>query len=117
MHFTNLTPQEQFRFNGCLTIETQEMLIDAADRLDAIEGIDAHLSEAKASYPYEDFMVDILASLRSFSKSIDSKTPINAIREAIVCLIEDVETLQDEVNQSSDYGRDELRQALKALED
>lgn len=106
----NLTPREQFRMNGQLSPETTEELLDNAEALLKAEGASAQVQEALGCYPGEDFLAGLIDSLQTLSKRLRGDN-----RESLLGLIEQAEDLQQCVFNEGDYGRSELREALKTL--
>lgn len=110
--FYNLTPREQFRMNGQLNAETTEELLDNAEALLEVEGVSAQVQEAVGCFPKEDCLTDLLDSLNILSKRLRGDN-----RTALLGLIEQAEELQQSLFNEGDYGRSELREALKTLEE
>lgn len=110
--FYNLTPREQFRINGQLSPETTEELLDNAEALLKAEGVSSQVQEALGCYPGEDFLAGLIDSLQTLAKRLRGDN-----REALLGLVEQAEDLQQCVFNEGDYGRSELREALKTLAD
>ena len=111
-NFYSLTPAEQYRINGTLSAETIESLLDNAEAVTNAEGVSAHVQEAMGCYPGEDFLASFIEDLHNLSKRLRGDNRVEALR-----LIESAEDLQQCVFNEGDYGRSELREALKTLED
>lgn len=56
MTWTNLTASEELRLTGAVTGERLEKLLDCEVRVEAVDGIGAHIDEALAQFPKEDFI-------------------------------------------------------------
>lgn len=112
MQFYNLTHAEQYRINGTLSAEAIESLLDTSEALEKAEGVTSQLSEALGCYPAEDFLASFIEDLHNLSKRLRGDNRDEALR-----LIESAEDLQQCVFNEGDYGRSELREALKTLED
>jgi hypothetical protein len=111
VYATNLTNAEHFRLNGTLPEDRIEELLTLDAQLQAVKGIDAHVEEAMTQYPAEDFLSGILSQLHALAKNVRGDN-----REKVVWIIEQLDDIAQCTFNAADYGRDELRQALKALE-
>ena len=107
----NLTNREAYRL-GCLSQESIEALIDREESIEAVDGVTHQISEALGCYPGEDFLVELIDSLQVLRNGLRG-----ANREHCQRIIEQAEDLQQCVFNEGDYGRSELREARKALED
>ena len=67
-----------------------------------------HIEEAKTAFPGEDCLESIIQEARMMARGRVTKAEL-------MQLVEVMESLQDELARSSEYGLDELKQALKAL--
>jgi len=112
MQFYNLTPAEQYRINGTLSAETIESLLETSEALEKAQDITGQLSEALGCYPAEDFLASFIDDLHKLAKRLRGDNRDEAMR-----LIESAEDLQQCVFNEGDYGRSELREARKTLED
>jgi hypothetical protein len=76
------------------------------------KAMDAHVNEACCQFPAEDFLEGVKDRLHELSKRVrgDNKSELMGIIEAL-----------DDIAQctfnAADYGRDELRKAIKALDE
>lgn len=112
MQFYNLTHAEQYRINGTLSAEAIESLLDTSEALEKAGGVTSQLSEALGCFPAEDFLASFIDDLHELAKRLRGDNRAEAMR-----LIESAEDLQQCVFNEGDYGRSELREALKTLED
>lgn len=101
---------ELFRVNGSLPPDRIESLIDAERRANALESVEAHISEAKGCFTSEDALQSLIDDLRSLAKHVRGESRAELLR-----IVEGAEQLQTELWQSGEYGADELRQALKII--
>lgn len=110
MIWSNMSPHETFRMYGRVSKSQLEALLETDERLEGIDGIDAHIDEAIAQFPAEDFLEGIKSRLHDLSKKIrgDNKEDLKGIIEAL-------DDLAQCTFNSADYGRSELNSALKAL--
>lgn len=109
MNNNGLTDTEYFRMHGTLPVDRIESLIEIAPKAcEAVKGI-AHLDEARASFPGEDFMENLAELIRDVHKRVKGDNKIQ-----LGYALELVENIRSEVSNSADYGRDELRK-LRAI--
>ena len=110
--YSAMTPAEIYRTNGTLPDKTIEELITAHEKLQAVEGIECNIAETATQFPDEDFLQDIISDLQTLAKRIrgDNKSDLLAI-------IDNIENLQLSTHNEAEYGRSELKQALKAIEE
>lgn len=105
---TNLTNAEYYRLNGTLSAERIEELLDLDVAREKVSDPSAYIEEASGCYPAEDFLEHIMKQVRAVAKRVRGEN-----RDDLDQIILDLEDLQTEVNNQSDYGRDELRSALR----
>ena len=110
-NFYSLTPAEQYRINGQLSPETIESMLDNAESIERCDGVSVQVTEALGCFPAEDFLASFIEDLHKLSKRLRGENREEALR-----LIESAEDLQQCVFNEGDYGRSELREALKTLE-
>jgi len=108
----NLTPREAYRINGQLSPECIESLLDYQESIAGCENVSAQVSEALGCFPAEDFLASFIEDLHALSRNLRG-----ANREEALRLIESAEDLQQCVFNEGDYGRSELREARKTLEE
>lgn len=111
--YTTLTPAERERHAYASGLPFAEVFGQLADLSEADEnrkGIDAHLDEARAQFPNEDFLCSVLDDLQGMAKRLrgDNRADLQRIIEALT-------EIQDSVARDSEYGVDELRKASAAL--
>jgi len=107
---SNLTHEEFFRLNGTLTQERIEELLDAASAALDPGTVAAHVLEARASFPSEDCLSEVLKGLGELAKKIRG-----ANRDACNELFEKLDSLANQINQSTEYGAEELTKALQYI--
>lgn len=103
------TAEEFYRLNGYLSRDYAEPLLDAQNKLESVSGVDSYIQEAMGQYPAEDFLSEIVSDLHALAKRMykgDNKTELLRIIESMD------DALQCQSN-ASDYGREELHNALK----
>ena len=110
MTWTNLTASEELRLTGAVTGERLEKLLDCEVRVEAVDGIGAHIDEALAQFPGEDFIEEHKKRLLVLRNKLrgDRRAELDEILEAL-------DDLSSEITNSADYGREELNQARAAL--
>jgi len=74
----------------------------------SLDDIEPHIAEALASYPPEDFLVDIGDMLFELSKNLKGDN-----RGVLLSILDKLTVLEDVVRNQSDYGRSELKEILK----
>lgn len=107
----NSSPEENYRYHGALPADQIEDLLDGAIRLEAFDAIDGYLTEAKGCYPAEDFLHMELTELREFAKKMRGDN-----KQDFLGLIERIEEARDEQNRTAEYGAEQIKLALKAIE-
>lgn len=112
INYSNLSAREHFNLNGTVPREMLESLLDKEDLLKNLDGLDAHISEAKGCFPAEDFLEPIKTSLIELQKRLRGSN-----RDELGAIIESLDDLAQLTFNESDYGRDELRKALTAIEE
>lgn len=111
INYSSLSAREHLRLNGHVPADMLETLLDRADALDSLGGIDAHVSEAKACFPAEDFIEPIRQELQELHKNLRG-----ANREKLGGILESIDDLAQCVFNDCDYGQDELRKALAIIQ-
>lgn len=109
--FSSMSPEETFRMYGSLTRAQVECLLERGTALESVNGIDAHLDEARCQYPAEDFLEGHKESLLDLMENLRG-----ANRETLKGIIENLADIATNTNNSADYGREELDKALKVIE-
>lgn len=111
INHSNLSAREHLRINGQVPADMLESLLDKEEKINSIAGIEAHLSEAKSCFPAEDFLEPIRWELQELHKNLRG-----ANREKLGGILESMDDLAQLVFNESDYGRDELKQALSIIQ-
>ena len=109
--FSNLTAQEELRLTGTLALPRIEELLELDDKLKGLSRIGAHIDEAMAQYPAEDFLTPIMDRLHQFSKRLRGDN-----RSDLLAIIETIDDFAQCTFNAADYGRNELRKATRAIE-
>lgn len=109
IHFSNMTPREEFRLNGTLCETTMEALIVESEDSSTIklDGVQCYVSEAKGCFPSEDFLTSIRGEILTIANRLRGNNKLQ-----LLDLIEKLGQIESEINQQSEYGADELRKAL-----
>lgn len=110
IYASNMTASEFYRVNGCLSPEHIESLLDAENKLQAVEDIDGNIEEALTQYPSEDFLVGIVDRLQELSRRLRG-----ANREELNGIIGALEDIGMTTFYAADYGRSELKKALSVF--
>lgn len=108
---SNLSPREAFRIHGNLPTDMIEQLITESEYAEESQSVVPSIYEAKAQFLGEDFAQDIIDELEFFVKRLRGDNR-KELQEIILKLAD----LQIEITRSSEYGRNELVDALKVLE-
>ena len=111
INYSSLSAKEHFRLNGQVPVDMLETLLDRADALESLGGLDAHLSEAKGCFPGEDFIEPVRWQLQDLHRSLRG-----ANREKLGGILESLDDLAQCIFNESDYGRDEIRKALDIIQ-
>jgi hypothetical protein len=106
---SNLTHEEYYNLHGNLPVDRIESLIVDSGAVEAFQEdigtIRDTASEIIAQLPAEDFLEGILTHVRNIVKC---KGVANQ-REMLSDLLENIQEIQDQQNQSSEYARDEFK--------
>lgn len=102
--------EELFRVNGTLPANRIEALLECEDKANALENVEAHISEAKGCFVSEDCLHEIIDYMQQLAKHMRGENRTELLR-----IIECAESLQSELGREGEYGADELRQALKII--
>lgn len=108
---TNLSAEENFRIHGAVPAEQLVELLDGVDLIDKVDTAQIHMREASASFAKEDFLQEEVAELRVWLKSKRGQNKAD-----FESLIERIEQALADQRGEAEYGADELKQALKALD-
>ena len=107
---SNLSNEEHYRMFGTLPADRIEALLDASDKLESLDGIEAHVSEARCQFPAEDFLVPVQDRLHDLAKRLRGDN-----RQEVLSIIEQL----DDINQcqvyATGYAVEELGKIEKAL--
>lgn len=107
---SNLTNDELYRLTGTLPSARIEALIETAELYEKITGSEAHIIEARGSYPDEGFLYHVIERLNAVAKSVRGDN-----RQEILSIVSALEQIDQDVTNDAEYGRDELRKALKDI--
>ncbi|WP_374335401.1 hypothetical protein [Methyloversatilis sp.] len=108
--FSSLTPSEHYRLTGTLRDEDIDALLLAVEEGTDVETAVVKIEEGMSGLYSEDFLCDLMNDMRKLQTNLRG-----ANREAMTALIAKAEDLQQQLFNQGDYGRSELRDALKAL--
>lgn len=108
--FSNITAKEEFRLTGTVSGDRLDELLDRSEALDKLEGLDAHIEEAKCQYPAEDFLSGITDRLHELAKRLRGDN-----RQEVLGIIEALDDIGQTTFYASDYGRSELGKALEIV--
>jgi hypothetical protein len=107
----SLSPAEHYHLHGTLTPAHIEPLLDASAQLAQARAGAAHINEAMAQYPGEDFLQQHLEQLQQLVGHMRGPN-----RDTLVLIIANLQTQIDSIANDAAYGRDELSKALDAME-
>jgi len=107
---SNMTPKEEFRLNGQLSEQTALKLLDAVDRSESLQGINAYIEEAMGSFPGEDFLESIKTKMTNLARILRGNN-----RKVLNDIIAELDEVAMLTYDEAAYGRDELRSALNAI--
>ena len=108
--FSSLTPKEHYRLTGTLRDEDVEALLAAGEGAADVDTAVVKIEEGMSGLYSEDFLCDLMDDMRKLQTNLRG-----ANREAMTALIAKAEDLQQQLFNQGDYGRSELKDALKAL--
>jgi hypothetical protein len=106
----HFTAEEEFRITGTLCPSKIVKILDQNALAQDVIDVDANIQEAMGSFPEEDFMKPVVDKLRSMIRNSNGNN-----REQLIQLAEIVDSVSQEVFNSADYGRQELRMALTSI--
>ncbi len=107
MIWSNMTAQEEFHLNGTVTGERLERLLYSEEKMSRLEGIEPYIDEAILQLPAEGVfqpIKDAMSGLYEKMRAGDNKDILNTIIHEFNEVIEDIQN-------SSEYGREELKNA------
>lgn len=112
IHFSNMTPREEFRLNGTLCEASIEALIIEHEDSPALEldSVECWVSEAKGCFPSEDFLTSVRNDILTIANRLRGRNKLE-----LLDLVQKLGEIESEVTQQSEYGADELRKALDCL--
>lgn len=118
---SNMTPREEFRVNGCLSVETQEWLVNYYDDVGILsEKVEDYTIDAFDSiigelyYPREDVLSPIKDLAYALLKAVKGNNKTLAQE-----LVDDIEGLEQELQQEGEYVNEhigKLKTGIKELE-
>jgi hypothetical protein len=110
--YTNMTLEEEFRINGTLSVSTIETVLDKMASQEEVNasGAVVYIDEASGCFPTEDFMEDELRELRTIANRLRGANKLQMLD-----LLERLTQERNQINQSAEYGADELKKAKKCL--
>lgn len=111
MTFSNMTPREHFRLTGTVPGDILELLIEKSERLAEVQNIDGLLEDARAQFPDEDFLQEVIDRVNALAKNLRG-----ANREAAARIAQSLDSISMTTMRSSEYGREQINLALKDLE-
>lgn len=107
---SNFSAEEEYRVTGTVTGDRLVALLDAHANADRYDSIEAHMQEAYDQFPDEDFLEGHKQRLIDLRRNLRG-----ANREALDRIIEALDDLAMTTFYAADYGRSELRLALKTI--
>lgn len=102
--------EEQYRHYGRIEGPICADLLGFEAQVEALDGIEAHLQEAKGQYPAEDFLTDIASRLTALAKNLRGEN-----RDTLKEISDELSSLAQSTWQAAEYGRSELTAAQKLL--
>lgn len=112
IHFSSMTPREEFRLNGTLCEKTIEALIVQHEDESGlqIESAKVYVKEAKGSFPGEDFLTTVRNDIRTIANRLRGRN-----KDELLELVEKLGEIESEVSREAEYGGSELKKALECL--
>ena len=112
IHYSNMTPREEFRLNGTLCEASIEALIVEHEDSPALEldSIECWVSEAKGCFPDEDFLTSVRSDIQTIANRLRGRNKLE-----LMDLVEKLGQIESEISQQAEYGADELKKALDCL--
>lgn len=111
-NYSWMEPEEHYQAFGTVTEKQLEQLIDKSRLLDAVPiyEIDGTVSEVTGCFPEEDFLDTIVDRLTVLRKNLRGNN-----RNDIDEILEMLDTIITETQQSTEYGVDELRKLNRSF--
>lgn len=109
---SNMSAEEEFRITGTLNPGAIETLLDRETLLRNLDGIDVKIEEGMAQFPSEDFLQGTINRLHQLAKKLRGEN-----RLKVLAIIECLDDLAQCTFNAADYGRSELKDALKMYKD
>ena len=112
MQFSNMSNAEYFKYNGTLSAERVEYLLDLEDKAgnDVFKELSDECREAKPSIE-EDFLSDVVEDLQRLLKCVRGEN-----RQLVADIIEQLEQKQTELRQAMEYTNEKLDEIFNALQ-
>jgi hypothetical protein len=107
-----LSDEEVYSLTGTLPADRIEELLDVAPLLSEAVASAPCVHEAMGQFPSEDFLQEPLDKLRDLVKRMRGDN-----RETLTAIIEELNTIATQQVHATEYGKEELKKVLKALED
>lgn len=120
----NMLPHEEFRLNGCLTIGTQQFLVEYyQDMIDFKEGIDEYtvdgyesqIDEIAGNMPAEDVLTYIQKLARELLKNVKGSN-----KDKTEELCNEIDSLAESLRQESEHAMEQIkcmREGIKIVQD
>ena len=112
MIFSSLSPQETYRMHGKVSRAQLEELLDAQEKAADLDDVKVKVEEGMTQFPAEDFLEGIKNRMFELSKKLRG-----ANKEELQGIIEQLDDIAQCTFNASDYGRSELRDAIKMIEE
>lgn len=107
--FSNMTAEEMYRATGTLSREKIEELLDAEAKLTQVKNIEGHLVDAH-QFPNEDFLAGVTDKVRQVFERVHGEN-----KKDLLHVIEMLDDIGMCTLNASQYGREELKQALDVV--
>ena len=107
-----MTPKEHLKIHGSLPLSEIEALVDKIDLIESrdLSGIEAHISEAKAQYPNEDFLAPMLQRIGDLIKKMRGDN-----RQELFDIHQELQRIQDQQGDATLYAFQELKSAINLV--
>lgn len=107
---SGMKPEEHYRLHGSLPDNVMQELFDKVSAIDALLELGEAVVEAKGQYPVEDFLSEAINRVCELGRRLKSEN-----RETVRQIAKELDDIQNEVMNSSEYGREKLKQVDDAF--
>lgn len=112
MIMSNMTVKEHLKIHGSLPLSEIEALVDRLEVIESrdLSGVEAHISEAKAQFPDEDFLSPALKRISELIKRMRGDN-----RQELFFIHQQLEQIQDQQVNATLYAFQEIKSAINLV--